>query len=55
MYGQWDRLLECVQVRYTDAIADGDDDDQQAEATINAAELRRGSYYDYRFHRDYCV
>jgi len=45
MYGEYDRLLGCLQVRYTEAIADGDgdsdgDDEQQAEATINAAESR---------------
>ena len=55
--------MGCLQVRYTDAIADGDgngngdggDDEQRAEATIDAAEPRRGSYYDRGFHRDYCV
>jgi hypothetical protein len=53
-YGEYDRLLECLQIRYTDAIADGDDE-QRTEATIDAAESRRGSYYDWGFHRDYCV
>jgi hypothetical protein len=45
-YGEYDRLLECLQIRYTDAIADGDadgDDEQRAEATIDATESRRGS------------
>jgi len=56
IYGEYDRLLECLQVRYTNGDDDGDDDDEQrAEATIDAAESRRGSYYDWGFHRDYCV
>jgi len=29
-----------------DGDGDGDDDEQRAEATIDAAESRRGSYYD---------
>jgi len=42
IYGEYDRLLECLQVRYTNAIGDGDgDDEQRAEATIDAAESRR--------------
>jgi len=43
-------------------MADGDDDDdgdgddeQRAEATIDAADSRRLSYYDWGFHRDYSV
>jgi hypothetical protein len=60
MYGEYDRLLECLQVRYTDAIADGNgeghgDDQLRAEDTIDAAESRGGSYDDWGFHQDYCV
>jgi hypothetical protein len=54
MYGEYDRLLECLQVRYTDGDGDGDDE-QRAEATIDAEESRQDSYYDWGFHRDYCV
>jgi len=60
IYGEYDWLLECLHVRYTDAMADGNgngngDDEQRAEATTNAAESRRGSNYDWSFHRDYCL
>ena len=48
MYGEYERLLECLHVRYTDAKANGnsndnDDHKQRAEATIDAAESRWGS------------
>jgi len=47
IYGEYDRILQCLQVRYTDGDCDSDDDDEQrAEASINAAESRRDSYYD---------
>jgi len=47
IYGEYDRLLECSQVRYTDGDGDGDDDDEQrTEASIDAEESRRDSYYD---------
>ena len=60
MYSENDKLLGCLQVRYTDAIADGDgdvdgDDEQRADATIDGAESRRGSYYDWGYRGDYCV
>jgi len=45
IYGGYDRLLECLQVRYTDAMDHGDSDDngdqeQRVEATIDATESR---------------
>jgi len=61
IYGEYDRLLECLQVRYVDWIAngegegDGDVDDDAgnvAQATIDAAGSRRGSTYHWRFRRD---
>jgi len=58
IYGEYDRLLGCLQVRYTDGDDDGDGDggdEQRAEATTDATESRRGSYKDWGFHRDYCV
>jgi len=59
-FSECDRQLECFQVSYTDAMAsgngDGDGDDEQgAEVTIDVAESRGGSYYDWGFHRDYWV
>jgi len=30
-------------------------DEQQVEATIDTTELGRGSYNDWRLHRDYCI
>jgi hypothetical protein len=54
IYGEYDRLLGCLQVSYTDVMADGDGK-QRAEATIDTAESRRASYYDWGFHRDSCV
>jgi hypothetical protein len=51
IYGEYDRLLRCLQVKYAGVIADGDGDgEQRAEATIDAAESRRGSYYDWVLH-----
>jgi len=42
MYDEYDRLLECLQVRYTDGNVDGNDDDKQrTEASIDAEELIR--------------
>ena len=40
MYGEYDRLQGCLQVRYTETMADGDgdgdgDDEQRAEAVPN--------------------
>jgi len=55
MNSEYDRLLECLQVRYTNAMADGNGDstdEQRAEATIDAAESRKHSYYDWGFHRE---
>jgi len=60
VYGECDELLGCLQVRYTDVIANGNsngngDDEQRVEAIINATKSRRGSYYDWEFPYDYCV
>jgi len=54
-YSEFNRLLGCFQVRFQDTMAngDGDDEQQQADATIDAAESRRGSFYDGGFQRDY--
>ena len=39
IYGEYDQLLECLQLRYTDGNIDGNDDDEQrGEASIDAEE-----------------
>jgi len=64
MYGEYERLLGCLQVRYTDAIANGNgdgygngagDDEQWAVTTIDAVNSWWGSYYNWGFHWNYCV
>ena len=58
MTGYWDAYKLDIPMQLPMAMADGDGDgdgDQRAEATIDTAESRRGSYYDWGFHRDYCV
>jgi hypothetical protein len=58
-YGEYDRILECLQVTDPDVMADGDGDDdgdgdsddaQRLEVTIDTTESRRGSYNDWGFH-----
>jgi hypothetical protein len=51
-YGEYDRLLRCLQVRYTDTMAGGDgdgheEDEKRVETTIDAEESRQDSYYDW--------
>lgn len=54
MNGEYDRLWECLHVRYIDGDGDGDDE-QRAETTIDAGESRRDSYYDWGSRQDYGV
>jgi hypothetical protein len=47
--GYWNAYKLDIPMQLPMAMADGDgdgDDEQRAEATIDAAESRRGSYYD---------